>query len=101
MVVDRLTKMSKFIPTKTTVTTPELARLFVENVYRLYGLPSSIVSDRDRKFNSHFWRAVFHRLDNKLNLSTADHSQTDGQTEHVNQVLEDMLRAYVSKRQTN
>ena len=101
VVVDRLMKMSKFIPTKTTITTPELARLFVENVYCLYGLPSSIVSDRDRNFNNHFWRAIFHILVTKLNLSTANHPQMDGQTELVNQVLEDMLRAYVSKRQTN
>ena len=97
VVVDRLTKMCRFIPTKTTVKTPELARLFVDNVYRLYGLPANIISDRDRKFDSHFWRAVFKRLDTMLNLSTADHPQTDGQTERVNQVLEDMLRAYVSK----
>ena len=101
VVVDRLTKMCRFIPTKTTVKTPELARLFVENIYKLYGLPSNIISDRDQKFNSHFWRAVFQRLDTMLNLSTADHPQTDGQTERVNQVLEDMLRAYVSKCQSN
>ena len=99
--MDRLTKLCRFVPTKKTVTTPKLARLFVENVYRLYGLPSNIVSDRDRKFNGHFWRAVFSKLDTKLNLSTADHPQTDGQTERVNQVLEDMLRAYVSKKQSD
>ena len=52
--VDRLTKMCRFVPTKTTIKTPELARLFVDNIYRLYGLPASIVSDRDRKFDSHF-----------------------------------------------
>ena len=91
VVVDRLTKMCQFIPTKTTVKTPELARLFVDNVYRLYGLPANIIGDRDRKFDSHFWRAVFKRLDTMLNLSTADHPQTDGQTKRVNQVLEDML----------
>ena len=101
VVVDRLMKMAKFIPTKTTVSTPELAWLFVDQLYRLYGLPSSIVSDRDRKFNSHFWRAIFAKLDTKLNLSIADHPQSDGQTERVNQVLEDMLRAYVSNRQSN
>ena len=101
VIVDRLTKMCKFIPTKTTVKTPELARLFIEHVYKLYGLPASIISDRDRKFDNHFWRAVFNKLETTLNLSTADHPQTDGQTERVNQVLEDMLRAYVSKKQTN
>ena len=62
VIVDRLTKLCRFVPTKTTVTTPELARLFVENVYRLYGLPSNIVSDHDRRFNSHFWRAVFSKM---------------------------------------
>ena len=78
VVVDCLTKMAKFIPTKTTLSTPKLARLFVDQLYRLYGLPSSIVSDRDRKFNSHFWRAVFSNLDTKLNLNTADHPESDG-----------------------
>ena len=62
-IVDWLTKLCRFVPTKKIVTTPELARLFVENVYQLYGLPSNIVSDRDRK------------LDTKLNLSTTDHPQ--------------------------
>ena len=95
--MDRLTKFCRVVPTKKTITTLELARLFVENVYRLFGLPSNIVNDRDRKFNDHFWRAVFSKLDSKLNLSTADHPQTDGQTERVNQVLEDMLRAYVKQ----
>ena len=56
----------------------------MENLYHLYGLPFSIVSDRDRKFNSHFWQAVFHKLDTKLNLSTIDHSELDGQIERVN-----------------
>ena len=70
VVVDCLTKMAKFIPTKTTVSTPKLARLYMDQLYGLYGLPSSIVSDRDRKFNNHFWRAVFANLDTKLNLST-------------------------------
>ena len=101
VVVDRLTKMCQFVPTKTTIKTPELARLFVDNIYRLYGLPASILSDHNRNFDSRFWRAVFKRLDTLLHLSTADHPQTDGQTELVNQVLEDMLRAYVSKQQSN
>ena len=50
--------MCQFIPTKTTVKTPELVRLFNDNIYRLYGLPASTVSDRDQKLNSHFWQAV-------------------------------------------
>ncbi|MCO5568899.1 hypothetical protein L7F22_022601 [Adiantum nelumboides] len=98
VVVDRLTKLCRFIPTKSTVKTFELARLFVQQLYRLYGLPSNIVSDRDQKFNSHFWRSVFKRLGTQLNLSTADHPEIDGQIERVNQVLEDMLRAYVVQK---
>ena len=77
VVVDRLTKMAKFIPTKTTVSTPELAWLFVDQLYRLYGLPSTIVSDCNRKFNSHFWQVVFDRLDTKLKLSRIDHLEID------------------------
>ena len=72
----------------------------MDQLYRFYGLPSNIVSDQDRKFNNHFWRAHFHR-GTQLNLSTADHPETDGLTKRVNQVLKDMLRAYVSKKQTN
>ena len=69
----------------------------MENTYRLYGLLANILSDCDRKFDSHLWRAVLKWLDTMYNSSTADHPQTDGQTERVNQVLEDMLQAYVSK----
>ncbi|KAI5061830.1 hypothetical protein GOP47_0022369 [Adiantum capillus-veneris] len=101
VIVDHLTNMGRFIPTKTTVKTPELAWLFVEHIYRHYGLLASIISDRDRKFDNLFWRAVFQKLETKLNLSTVDHPKTDGQTKSVNQVLEDMLRVYVNKKQTN
>ena len=101
VVVDCLTKMACFIPINTNVQTLALAQLFVEPLYWLYGLPTNIVSDHNTKFNIHFWRAVFHRLDTQLNMSTVDHPETDGQTECVNQVFEDMLRAYVTKKQTN
>ena len=59
VVVDRLTKLVKFIPTRKDVKIPEVARLLIEHLYKLYGLPADIVSDRDRKFDSHFWREVF------------------------------------------
>ena len=91
VVLDCLTKMAKFIPTKATMSTLKLARLFVDQLYFLYGLPSSIVSDRNRKFNSQFWQTIFTKLDTKLNLSTIDHPKCDGQTKRVNQVLEDIL----------
>ena len=62
VVVEQLTKMCKFIPTKSAIKTPKLVRLFVDQLYKLYGLPNNIVSDHDCKINSHFWRAIFHRL---------------------------------------
>ena len=96
VVVDRLTKLVNFILTRKDVKTPKLARLFIEHLYRLYGMPVDIVSNRDRKFDSHFWREVFKKLDTTLSMSTAY-----GQTERVNQVLEDMLQAYVTKKQSN
>ena len=67
----------------------------------MHGLPTNNVSDCNAKFNGHFWRAIFHRLDTQLNMSNDDHPETDNQMECVNQVLEDMLRAYVTKKQTN
>ena len=93
--------MCKFIPTKFIVKTLELARLFVDQLYRLYHLPSNFVSDKDSKFNSHFGRAVFHRLGTQINLSMPHHPKTDGQTKRFNQVLEDVLRESVSKKQTS
>ena len=73
VVVDRLTKLVKFIPTRKDVKTPKLARLFIEHLYWLYDLPADIVSDRDRKFDSHFWREVFKKLDSTLSMSMTDH----------------------------
>ena len=100
VVVDRLTKMARFIPTRKTISATQLAHQFVEQLFRLYGLPADIVSDRDSKFTSEFWQLVFHKLETTLSLSSSDHPQSDGQTERVNQILEDMLRAYVSRKQS-
>ena len=99
VVVDYLSKMAHFIATKEIVEAPQVADLFIQNVFWLHGLPQSIVSDKDMRFCGHFWRHVFAKLNVSLNMSSGDHPQTDGQTERVNQVLKDMLRAYVSNRQ--
>ena len=96
VVVDRLSKRVVLIATKTEVTAIEAARLFFDNVVRHHGLPDSIVSDRDPRFTSRFWEGLFDLLGTKLARSTAQHPQTDGQTERLNRTLEQMLRAYVS-----
>ena len=95
VIVDRLSKLVHLVPTTTTVTAPEVAKLFVDNVVRLHGVPSSIVSDRDKNFTSHFWQTVRELWGIEERMSTAFHPQTDGQTERVNRVLEEYLRSYV------
>eukprot|EP00253_Pinus_taeda_P015655 PITA_15655 len=95
VVVDKLSKAAHFIPVQSTYKAVQIAHLFMQNVFRLHGLPKVIISDRDVKFTSTFWRTLFAELGTQLNFSTAYHPQTDGQTERVNQVFEDMLRAYV------
>ena len=101
VVVDKLTKMVHLVPTTTRKTAEQTARLYVDNVWKLHGVPQVIVSDRDPQFTSHFTKALCKILGTKQALSTAYHPQTDGQTERVNRVLEDMLRMYVSSNQTD
>ena len=99
--VDRFTKMAHFSATKTTADAPDIARLFLQDIYRLHGLPADIVSDRDKIFTSKFWRHLLTLLAVKPNMSTAFHPQTDGQTERVNQVLEQYLRVFCEYQQDN
>ena len=85
VIVDRFTKMAHFVPIKDGQKTAEgCAKLFLENIWKLHGLPSSIISDRDPVFTSKFWAELMGRLDMRLRKSTAFHLQTDGQTERVN-----------------
>ncbi|KAJ9521722.1 hypothetical protein QJQ45_015348 [Haematococcus lacustris] len=94
--VDKLTKMIHTVPTTTTVSAPELAQLFFDSVFKYHGLPKVIISDRDPRFTSNFWQQLFAKTGTHLNISTANHPQTDGQTERANRTIEDMLRNYVS-----
>lgn len=96
VIIDRLSKLVHLVPTTTNVTAAEVAKLFVQNVIRLHGLPKSIVSDRDHNFTSIFWKTVCEMWQVQQKMSTAFHPQTDGQTERVNRVLEEYLRSYVS-----
>jgi len=99
VIVDRFSKMTHFIPLSTEEHIKELALTFVKTVWRLYGLPESIVSDRDTRFTSQFSTSLMQLLQVKLNRSTAFHPESDGQTERDNQTLEQYLRSYCSYQQ--
>ena len=96
--VDKLSKMVHYSPCTTTITAPELAFIFMRDVFKYHGMPKSIVSDRDSKFTSLFWKSLWKQCGTALKLSTSFHPQTDGQTERANRTLEDMLRAYVNDK---
>ncbi|KAA0059508.1 DNA/RNA polymerases superfamily protein [Cucumis melo var. makuwa] len=95
VIVDRLTKTTRFIPIKMTSTLDQLARLYVDKIVSQYGVPVSIVSDRDPRFTSKFWHSLQKAMGTGLKFSTSFHPQTDGQSERTIQTLEDMLRACV------
>ena len=92
VIVDKFSKMAHYVPTVKTVTAPDLAKLFMDNIFRLHGPPKTIISDRDPKFTSRFWQALFKMCGTKLTMSTAYHPQTDGQTERQNRTIEESLR---------
>ena len=95
VIVDRLTKSAHFLPINVEDSLEKLAKLYVDEIVRLHGVPVSIVSDRDPRFTSRFWPSLQTALGTRLHFSTAFHPQTDGQSERTIQTLEDMLRACV------
>ncbi|GJW68272.1 putative reverse transcriptase domain-containing protein [Tanacetum coccineum] len=95
VIVDRLTKSAIFIPMKETDPLEKLARMYLKEVVTRHGIPVSIICDRDPRFASNFWRSLQKALGTSLDMSTAYHPQTDGQSERTIQTLEDMLRACV------
>jgi hypothetical protein len=95
VVVDKLTKATHFIPVKLTHKAMKIADIYMKEIARLHGIPKTIVSDRDPKFTSKFWKGLFNGFGTNLNFSTTYHPESDGQIERVNQVIEDMLRMYV------
>ena len=101
VIVDKLTKYAHFLPTTTTATASDSARLYVDSIFAFHGLPKRIVSDRDAKFKSNFWQGLMAMLGTQLSMSTAFHPETDGQTERTNRTLEQMLRFYVNYKQDN
>jgi hypothetical protein len=99
--VDRLTKMAHFCPTTTQVDAKETARLYLKHVFKHHGLPEDIVTDRGTQFTSRFTASLLELCDIHSNKSTAFHPQSDGQTERVNQILEQYLRIFCDHQQDN
>jgi len=95
VIVDRLTKSAHFLPTRETEKLDKLAEMYIDEVVSKHGIPLSIVSDRDSRFVSNFWKSLQRELGTRVHLSTAYHPQMDGQSERTIQTLEDMLRACV------
>ncbi|KAJ0827576.1 putative nucleotidyltransferase, Ribonuclease H [Helianthus annuus] len=95
VVVDCLTKSAHFLPIREDFSAERLAKIYVDEIVSRHGVPLNIISDRDARFSSRFWRTMQSAMGTQLNLSTTYHPQTDGQTERTIQTLEDMLRACV------
>ena len=95
VIVDRLTKSTHFLAVRMTFALERFCRLYIREIARLHGVPVSIVSDRDPRFTAHFWKSFQKAMGTRLTMSTMFHPQTDGQSERIIQVLEDMLRACV------
>jgi transposase InsO family protein len=91
-------KISAWIPS---CNAKKYAEIYLDQIIRLHGVPKIIISDRGAQFIAHFWDQLQHSLGTKLIRSSAYHPQTDGQTERINQILEDMLRAYVIQYDKN
>lgn len=96
VIVDKFSKFSHFLPLKHPFTVAVVAKLFMQNVYKLHDMPSVIILDRDRIFTTQFWRSLFSLAGVSLSMSSAYHPQSDGQTERVNQCMETFLRCFVN-----
>ena len=96
VVVDKFSKMVHLIACHVKVTAVEVGQLVYDHVIRLHGFPESIISDRDTRFTSNFWQALWQLTGTQLKMSSSYHPQTDGQTENVNRAVQDMLKAYVN-----
>ncbi|EGD81417.1 hypothetical protein PTSG_11841 [Salpingoeca rosetta] len=99
--VDRLTKRCHLAATTSKCTGRDVAKLFISHVFRHHGLPARVVSDRDPRFTGAFWKETFRLLGSRLQFSTSQHPQTDGQTERTNRTMEQTLRHYVNYRMDN
>ena len=94
VVVDMLTNVAHLFLIKKDSTAKDVAHVFMHGVFLHHGLPRCIIFERDSKFTSNFWKAIFEATGTQTSFSTAYHPQTNGQTKHLNQIIEDMLQAY-------
>ena len=95
MVIDKFTKYGHFIPLAHPFTALQVAQLYMDNVYRLHGLPQVLISNRDKIFTGSVWQSLFTLTDTQLHMSSSYHPQFDGQIERLNQCLEAFLRCNV------
>ena len=93
--VGRFSKMVHLAAVPESITAQVCARVFIDTIFRLQGLPRELVSDRDPQFTAESWKSVVRSLGTRLKMSTSDHPKKDGQTERANRTLEEMLRGYV------
>ncbi|MCO5578979.1 hypothetical protein L7F22_032830 [Adiantum nelumboides] len=96
-IVDRFSKQAHFLPVKKTIKGKNMVTMFISQIFKYHGMPSSIVSDRNPRITSLFWQGLFENLGTKLNFSSAYHPQTDGQSEIANSIVLDLLKSYVGE----
>ncbi|MCO5581671.1 hypothetical protein L7F22_035560 [Adiantum nelumboides] len=96
-IICRLSKQAHFIPVRKKIKPDQMARLFMSNIFKYHGMPQSIVSDRDPRMTSLFWRGLFENMGTTLKFSSSLHPQTDGQSEEANSIVLDLLKCYVSE----
>ncbi|CAM8959252.1 unnamed protein product [Rhodiola kirilowii] len=101
VVVDRLSKYVDFCAMPKIFSAESVGRVFIQEICRLHGVPSNIVSDHDPIFMSTFWQELFKKQGTDLAHSSTYHPQSDGQTEVINRIMEDYLRCYVAEKQNN
>jgi hypothetical protein len=98
VVIDKISKFAQFIPIKSTFKDINIFEIFMEEIFKLHGIPKMVISDRDIKFRSAFWKELFAWLNTNLNFSTSYHPHMDGKTKQTNQIIEDILCMYVRKK---